>query len=418
MSRIRQVIAVASIVLASAAGAAGQDVIAVAGLDRGPHPVGFRLMPLSDPSRPSGPRTSADRARRISLHVWYPAATASGAAMTMKDYLGTVDGFGAEHRQLLPRMLGVQLSDADWARYQDVSFSAHRDAPPAPDRFPLLIGMLRPVSVVAMAEYLASHGYVVAFVQGRPEPIAADGLSLEALTMAEQVRDMQLAVAALRAQPFVQPAALGALGFSGDGLAQLVLAMRFADVDAVSQLETGYFGPAGTSSYEKMTAYDPAVLRTPFLFAYSENLGRNTDLQIAEQEKMRYTPRYRLYLGEPRLSHWDFATEGIVLAAVIDRRPDARVGVVRAFKAVQQYQRAFFDAFVKADAAARARLSSSPAPASGGALIEVTVRPAVVPAMTRREFQQQFERDVDSAMRAVRDGLARDPLAPCSTPTG
>lgn len=405
---VRASLALAAVLVAHPASAL--DVLAAAGLDRGPHSVGFRVMAVLDPSRPAGPREAADRSRRLSVHVWFPAGSDTGGAMTMNDYLETVPGVASEHRQLLARAIGVQFSDEQWAQYRALEFGARRDAAPAPGRFPLLIGILRPVSVVTMAEYLASHGYVVAFVQGPRDAIAADGLALEALTMAEQMRDMQVAVAALRAEPFVRAAGLGALGFSGDGLAQLVLAMRFAEIDAVSQLETGYFGPTGTSSYEKMTAYDPSVLRAPFLFAYSENLGRNTDLQIAEIDRMRYAPRYLLYLGEPRLNHWDFATEGVALAAAMNARPDARAGVARAFVAVQRYQRLFFDAFVKGDATARDRLAAPPAPAAGGALIEASSRPAIVPAITRREFQRQFDADPDAALRTAREGFARDPL--------
>jgi len=42
------------------------------------------------------------------------------------------------------------------------------------------------------------------------------------------MRDMEVAAAALREQSFVDPAALGLLGFSGSGLAPLTLAMRAA----------------------------------------------------------------------------------------------------------------------------------------------------------------------------------------------
>jgi tetratricopeptide (TPR) repeat protein len=229
--------------------------------------------------------------------------------------------------------------------------------------------------------------------------------------LAQHQRDMEMAIAAMRTEPFVDPVALGALGFSGDGLAQLVLAMRHPDVKAVSQLETGYFAPIGTSSYQEVTAYDPSALRAPMFFAYSESLGRNTDMQLAEIEKMRYAPRYFIYVGEPRMDHWDFATEGMVIATVLDKRQKARAGVARAFLAAQRHQRTFFDAFVKGDAAARTRLGQQPDTPGGGALIEVRERPAVVPAITRREFRPMLDADAPRAMRLAREGLARDPLA-------
>ena len=181
--------------------------------------------------------------------------------------------------------------------------TASRDAAPAVGAFPLIVGMLRPVSVAASAEHLASHGYVVAYVERQPrEALLADGLEREALIMAEHVRDMEVAIARLRREPFVDPARLGAHGYSGDGLAQLVPAMRHSDVDAVALLETGWLSPAQVSSYQEMTAHDPLALRAPLFYAYSENLGRNSNEQIADITGMRYAARSLLYLGEPMLA--------------------------------------------------------------------------------------------------------------------
>jgi hypothetical protein len=415
-----------SVAFAPAASRAQTAPALLAGLEPGPHAVGFRVVPLADPSRPSKPKTdaqgqpvTASRARELALHVWYPAA-GDGAPMSMADYIelgepvagGTPASFSNQHRQLLARIFGG-VTDDEWARYRAVPFAARRNAAPAAGRFPLLAGVLRPVSIVAMSEYLASHGYVVAFVQTPPqEAIDADGLVLEALRIGQHQRDLELAIAAARTESFVDPTALGAVGFSADGLAQLVLAMRHPDVDAVSQLETGYFAPIGTSSYQEVTAYDPAALRVPMFFAYSESLGRNTDMQMAEIEKMRYAPRYFIYLGEPRMEHWDFATEGMVFATVLDRRRDAKAGVVRAFQAAQRHQKTFLDAFVKRDAAARARLASAPDAPGGGAIVEVRERPAVVPAISRREFRPLLDSDPARALQVAREGLGRDPHAP------
>ena len=180
----------------------------------------------------------------------------------------------------MTRTMALTLDDAEWAAYAGFRMAATRDAAPAAGRFPLIVGMLRPVSVVATAEHLASHGYVVAYVERQPrETFIAEGLVREALIMAEQVRDMDVAIAHLRREPFVDPARLGAHGFSGDGMAQLVLAMRHPDVDAVAMLETGWLSPAQVSSFQEVTAYDPLALRAPLFYAYSENLGRNSGLE-------------------------------------------------------------------------------------------------------------------------------------------
>lgn len=392
-------------------------------VESGPHAVGFRTINVTDPSRTSGPRQTdekakpEDRARKLVLHVWYPAGAADGAAITIGDYIRVSDpiglpagSFATEHRQIFPRVFGFAPTDDEWTKYSALSLAARRDAQPAPGRFPLLVGTLRAISVVAMSELLASHGYVVAFVQSPRDQIDAEGLVLEALVMSQHVRDMEVAIATMRREAFVHPSQLGALGISGSGLAQLVMAMRSTDVDAISQLETGYFSPIGTSSYQEVTAYDTTVLRAPFFFAHSETLGRTADLQMAEIEKMRYAPRYLLYLGETRMNHMDFGTEGIAVLTTMTRRDDAKRGVLRAYDAIQRYQLAFFDAFVKRNAAALTRLTTQP-PSSGGPMIEITEQPAIVPALSRREFRALLGSNTARAFQLAREGLARDPNA-------
>ncbi|MDQ3168542.1 MAG: hypothetical protein M3Q55_00190, partial [Acidobacteriota bacterium] len=354
----------------------------------------------------------ANRARTLRVHVWYPAATA-GTRLTIGDYLQIAGSAAATHRQDIPRTMALTLDDAEWAAYTGFPMAATRDAAPADGRFPLIVGMLRPVSVVATAEHLASHGYVVAYVERQPrETVIADGLAREALIMAEHVRDMDVVIAQLRREPFVDPARLGAHGFSGDGLAQLVLAMRHPDVGAVALLETGWLSPAQVSSFQEMTAYDPLALRAPLFYAYSENLGRNSNEHIAELTGMRYAPRSLLYLGEPTMTHWDFATEGMVLATTLERRQGSRAALARASQAIYNYQRTFFDAHMKGDAAALARVADAPAFPAGGSLIELAHLPAIEPALSRAELQALIGSDAATALTRARADLARDPKAP------
>jgi hypothetical protein len=335
------------------------------GLDAGPHAVGFRLVTVEDAARLTGGRTAPDarpasRARTLRVHVWYPA-TAAGAALTIGDYLTIAGPAAGNHRGDLPRTMGLTLTDAEWAAYTGFALTATRDAAAAPGPFPLIVGMLRPISSVAAAEHLASHGYVVAFVERQPrEAVAAEGRAREGLIMMEHVRDMEVAIARLRQEPFVDRARLGAQGFSGDGLAQVVLAMRHPDVDAVAMLESGWRAPDGTTSYQAVPAYDPLALRAALFFAYSENLGRDSNEHIADLTNMRYAPRSLLYLGEPKMTHWDFATDGMALAAALERRAPARAALARASQAIYGYQRTFFDAYVKGDAAALARVAEQP----------------------------------------------------------
>jgi hypothetical protein len=391
----------------------------------GPYAVGFRILTVSDPSRPTGPRVgptdrTPTRARELRLHVWYPATPGAGAAMTIGDYLAQgsrpgVSGaaIASSHRQDVSRLVAVTMTDADWARYTGAPAEAVLDAPPAAGRFPLLTGMLRPISSVMSAEYLASHGYVVGLVERQArESFVAEGLTLEGLVINEHQRDVQMAIARLRTEPNVDAARLGLLGYAADGLASLPLAMRHPDVDAVALMETNWLQPSGVSTYQQVAAFDPTALRAPLFFAYSEILGRNALEQVANIESMRYAPRHLLYFGEPRMTPLDFFTEGALTSQVLDLRREARAGTGRVMLATLRYLVIFFDTYVRSDGTARTQLDEVPVPRVGGSMIELRSLPAVAPALTRTEFRLALDANPSTAVVRARVDLQRDPSAP------
>jgi tetratricopeptide (TPR) repeat protein len=356
------------------------------------------------------PERQTSRARQLRIHIWYPAAAASGTPLTMADYLGAG---AATHRQDVARVLALTIGDADWARYTSQSMRALKEATPAAGPFPLLVGMARPVAVALGAEYLASHGYVVAYVERQArEPFAAEGLTLEGLVINEHQRDLQMTIARMRRDPNVDPARLGLIGLAADGLASLALAMRHPDVDAVALLESNWLQPTGASIYQQVAAFDPTALRAPLFFGYSEILGRNALEQVANIEAMRYASRHLLYFGEPRMTPLDFGTEGVVMAALLDQRREARVGVTRAFQTAHRYLRTFLDAYVKGDGAARSALDAVPGPHTSGALIELTSWPAVAPALSRTELRTLLDADLTKGLARARADLKSDPKAP------
>ena len=392
-------------------------------LSPGRHPVGYRVLQLRDASRPMGPKHTADgqprqdRGRPLHVHLWYPAAAPTGPALTLGDYAVASaapaqesSAAVAEYRAFVGRLFPPALADPDWQRYTGTALQARRDAAAAPGRFPLIVGTFRPMSLTLTSEYLASHGYVVAFVQGPREEIDADGPVFEALQMTQGTRDMEFAIAAARELAVVDPVALGALGFSGSGLAQLPLAMRNREVDAVAQLDTGSFGPQG-SSYRALAAYDPSVLRTPYFFAYGAATLAQPDLHQAELQKMRYAPRVVVFAGEPRLHHWDFATEGPAMMAALNRRPDARRGAGRVTAAVHRQLLTFFEAYVRKDRQALASITGHHMAPGPGAMIESQYLAPIEPAITRREFRRLLDENPARAAAAAREGLQRDPFA-------
>lgn len=330
----------------------------------GPHKVGFRLIQLKDPARPIRPKRNylgvldtADRARPIDLHVWYPAAEAGGAPMTFEQYIYSAD-FGAPseatrrqqrdgRRQFMAANFG-QFGDSAWQNLLASPMLARRNAPEAGGKFPLLLGNLRPLSTSITNEYLASYGYVVVMVESPNLPAGTP----PAVFTEDSYRNLEFAYGRTRTMPNVEQNVTGTLGFSGAGFAQIVYAMRTREVDAVVDLESGFFMRGGLYDVMKSSlGYDVASFRSPFLHTFSVPLSREETAGIGDFEAMRYSTRYRYLVDAPQIHHWDFATEGMAASTVLGLRPAAAALLSKAFALTNLYVLNFYNAYLKGDAA-------------------------------------------------------------------
>jgi tetratricopeptide (TPR) repeat protein len=396
-------IAVALLAIAPAAVRAEAGSPLHGDLRAGTHGVGFRTLALHD----------ASRDRPLVAHVWYPAAAAQGQAMTFGDatvaHLEGRPGPERQQREEATRRFFAQfggLSDEAWTKLMATPLLARRAAAPAAGRFPLLIGTLRPLSTTITNEYLASHGYVVAMVHGTPPTAADAGAALEV-----GYRDMEFTIPEVRKLPFVDGRALAALGFSGSGFSQILLAMRHPQVQAVCDLESAIFDDSILWSLAHGYGYDVAALRVPFLHTYSVPLSTREN-RIADFERMRYSTRYRYLVDAPGIHHWDFATEGMA-ASVMGVRGEGGPRLKRVFETTNRYVLAFFDAYLRQDAAALAYLRRDPAANGAPAgLATINELPAIAPAPTTDAFERLLLERGAAAMTELEAARQRDPDAP------
>lgn len=349
------------------------------------------------------------------VQVWYPAAaTASATAGVMtfgEATLAHVDGESAEvrrERELATRRFFAQfggLADEAWDRLLRMPMLARRDATAADGRFPLLIGTLRPLSTWVTGEYLASHGFVVAMVHGAPPTVEDAGAALEV-----GFRDMEFAIPEVRKLPSVDPRRLGALGFSGSGFSQILLAMRHPQVQAVCDLESALFDDRVLWSLSRGYGYDVTALRVPFLHTYSVPLSKFEN-RIADFERMRYSHRYQYLVDAPGIHHWDFATEGMA-ASVMGVRGEHGPRLRKVFETTNRYVLAFFNAHLKDDEAERAFLRRDPA-ASGApeGLARIRELPGIEPAPTADVFERTLVEQGVSAVNSLDAARQRDPQA-------
>ena len=314
----------------------------------------------------------------------------------------------ARREESVRRFLGEfgPVSDEAWARLKATRLLARRDVTAAAGRYPLIIGSLRALSTSITNEFLASHGFVVAMVDGQDDTEPEDsGAALEI-----DYRDMEFAISALRTRREVHATALGALGFSGSGFSQILLAMRHPDVAAVCDLESAIFDDRMMHPLSRGWGYSVAALRVPFLHTYSLPLSKREN-RIGDFEAMRYSTRYRYLVDAPGIHHWDFATEGMAASAVLRNRGENSLRLQQAFETTNLYVLKFFSAYLKNDAEALAFLARTPgANAVPDGLATVRILPAVTPAPTADDiFAIVSAQGAEVAMQRLDDARKTDP---------
>ena len=261
------------------------------GLEPGPYPVGFTVIQLEDPSRSYG----QSLARPIQVSVWYPAARDSvrlAQRMLFSDYIVlyttpvTSPGqlTGAARAAAIDRYRKEWFpkeSESNLARLLGTPTFAVRDGLPAGGRFPLVIYAPgyggSPLTHTPTAEYLASHGYVVAMSPSQGE--SAAGMTFDAAGQEQQVRDIEFMAGTLRTRPDVISSKLAFIGFSMGGGSAVIAAMRIPDVDAVVSLDGTVAFDHTVDFLRQATGYDPAAFRSPLLALKAED-DSDEDLSV------------------------------------------------------------------------------------------------------------------------------------------
>lgn len=287
--RIISIAAVASIIAAFSAGgrAASSGPRSWAGLDRGPHAVGFRSIERYDQSRifrekygPGGMLRPGERSRPVLIYLWYPAEAAQNAPRMV---YGEYSFANPADPALFPLVSRIQEREIYTVVYpffrgqrgsvidfMNVEMEAVREAKPAAGTFPAIVyhtdihGSAGENAL--LCEYLASHGYVVASVQ----PIGAMLSYADASTddLEHLVRDKEYVIAELRAWPQTDGAKLALVGNSFGALTALVLAMRNSDIDAVVTFGEWLSPPGWAELVAEYRGFRPERMKTPVLSVF------------------------------------------------------------------------------------------------------------------------------------------------------
>ena len=232
----------------------------------------------------------------------------------------------------------------DWLA---TSMLAHPDAPSAPGRFPIVLvaqGMGGAVQdQAALAESLASHGYVVATT---PSPLRLGArMESEADVPAmadEQARDLEVALAVIAPRAVADPTRTAVIGYSFGARPALLLAGRHPDWRALVSLDGG-IGSAEAKGWLSPHALDRGALRTPILHVYEED-DENARPDFSLLASLARAPRTLARVDG--LRHLDFITFGLA-SATLPSMGNADPRRAAALRAVFALALGFLDAHVE-----------------------------------------------------------------------
>jgi hypothetical protein len=269
--------------------AAGQSVHVPAlweGLTPGPHQVGFKSFWRRDWSRGWAAAVDAKGrqigvvARPVRINLWYPAAVSRIPNMRFGDYIGSANTPGFEKVEDMVKradlgqagqkgLLNIFSSKSAVDALFATRVAAHRDAPLAAGRFPVIVYALGQGDYtqedIPLCEYLASRGYIVASAAQLGTSERRDVLFIhDKPSYDAEVQDLGFALAAtLREIPSADSNRVGTIGMSMGGVYSLLLALRTPIIRVLVGLDPSYVSTMASFAYRYWEApeFDPAAFR-------------------------------------------------------------------------------------------------------------------------------------------------------------
>jgi hypothetical protein len=215
------------------------------------------------------------RDRPIRIGVWYPSEVLASPTMRLLDYtrVPASGGHNDAAELLEKRGRGILALFAPPDRMEwllSTRTMAIADAPPAKGvRFPLVLYSDGPnawvLANVVLAEFLASHGYVVATVTSLGPSAGEPDQEQSPTDLETAARDLEYAWSVVKRAPYVDPDRLATAGHSLWGTVGVMLAMRNARVRAVVGLDGTYGFDDGTTSLTNYYGFSAQLMRASLL---------------------------------------------------------------------------------------------------------------------------------------------------------
>ena len=330
---------------APAAARSGDDPAGtrLTGLRLGPYAVGFAVESTIDPSRRIN-RT--DSGTRIGIALWYPAVSARepGAPLSTIDYRlvefstpltpAAREAYEQEEAAALLawRHVGIVEMTMSQARASlRTTGIARRGAPRATGRFPVVMMLGGRYYMSTTAEFLASHGYLVAAPFRFADQSNEVGTEQFTWYLENSVRDAEWAADRLRSHDGADLTSLSAIGHGGGGMQAMLFAMRNRGVSALVNIDAGIFSPR--SRTRDVPFYSPRLLRAPFLYIATAETKKGQEL-FEDFLAMKFSERFDVTLQNPGLRHHDLSDLGRAVTAPLGIRGTPASSVQRDYALV------------------------------------------------------------------------------------
>jgi len=252
----------------------------------GPHPVGYRSLLRSDPSRTFVDDGRVVGQRPVRIDLWYPARKESGKAILFREYVAADGGVTA----VKPELLETVMRAARGAAFGEGSF-------------PLVVyAHTETCKKAILAEYLASHGFVFASpaVLGTYDKEIDPGMT----DVETQARDLEFTIGTVGALAAVDSTRVATAGMSFGALSALLVAMRNGNVDAVMSFDGGIGSTPNVENFgfERSPFHDTTRLRVPILHLFGPKVPGT---QLDYLRSLVYAERY--FAPFEPLDHSDFS---------------------------------------------------------------------------------------------------------------
>lgn len=364
--------------------------------------------------------------RPVRIDRWYPArAGAPSSRMRLGGYarMDAPAAFADFGRRLAERDLKEPNSNVrpnEAAALDALPMAAFRAAPAAAGTFPLVlvIGGLNAeaTSQVVLAEYLASHGYVVAVVTWTGVNEDQFNAIRTQPGIEATVRDVEVAWSVLRRRPHIDAARVATMGQSLGGLIALLAAMRNGNVSAAIGFDATYGFAAAASALTDFYGFAPRQMTAALLDVRRAPGVQGADLDLSAEHAFVYSDRTFVTMHSVR--HYDFTSNSLISSVMHQPPIPAAVappGWTRDTAAARYQQAArmtlhFLDAKLKGDAGGLARLADEVARSAGAEMTHEAALPIPAPPLPPSEWVALATRTgFDAAKQVVEQRMRAAP---------